>query len=112
MLDLARKLQLKGAPVRVLYAPADLELDVRTSPDADAVLLFVRTRAELDERAEPALAAARANRLAWIAYPKGGQLETDLNRDRLSEALGGSGIRPVAQVAIDEVWSALRFRPG
>ena len=78
---------------------------------ADAVLLFVRMRADLDD-AEALLAAARADRLAWVAYPKAGRLGTDLNRDRLAEALTALGLRPVRQVALDDTWSALRFRPA
>ncbi len=37
---------------------------------------------------------------------------TDLNRDSLWELLSGDGIRPVRQIAIDDTWSALRFRPS
>ena len=55
--------------------------------------------------------AARADRLAWIGYPKGGQLGTDLNRDRLVAAPAARGVQPVRQVSIDQTWSALRFRP-
>ena len=35
----------------------------------------------------------------------------DLNRDTLWPVLVEYGMRPVSQVAVDEVWSALRFRP-
>ncbi|MBW3554321.1 MAG: hypothetical protein KY466_12455 [Gemmatimonadetes bacterium] len=48
--------------------------------------------------------------LAWIAYPKAGQLRTDLNRD--VRAAGAHGLKGLRQIAIDEVWSALRFRPA
>ena len=41
--------------------------------------------------------------------PKGNR--TDINRDSLWPILGELGLRPVTQVAIDQVWSALRFRP-
>ncbi|MFE2102127.1 MULTISPECIES: hypothetical protein [unclassified Streptomyces] len=47
-----------------------------------------------------------------MAYPKGGKLGTDLNRDTLAAALSERGVRPVRQIAIDDIWSALRFRPG
>ncbi|NTX09481.1 hypothetical protein HUA74_10530 [Myxococcus sp. CA051A] len=47
-----------------------------------------------------------------MAYPKAGQLDTDLNRDILARRLEQEGIQAVRQVAIDTVWSALRFRPG
>lgn len=44
----------------------------------------------------------------WIAYPKGNM--ADINRDTLWPILTDYGMRPVSQVAIDDVWSALRFR--
>jgi hypothetical protein len=43
--------------------------------------------------------------------PKAGRLDTDLNRDSLAAALRERGLRAVRQIAIDDVWSALRFRP-
>jgi len=114
------KLQLKaGHVVAILGAPTDVEIDLpagarRTpSPDqADAVIAFVRTADELARRGGAAIGAARADRLAWIAYPKAGQLETDLNRDLLASLVSRHGVRPVRQVAIDDVWSALRFCPA
>jgi hypothetical protein len=45
----------------------------------------------------------------WVAYPKGNR--SDINRDSLWPILGEYGMRPIGQVAVDEVWSALRFRP-
>ncbi len=53
-------------------------------------------------------ALARPNAL-WIAYPKGNR--TDVNRDSLWPMLVDYGMRPITQVSVDEVWSALRFRP-
>lgn len=82
-----------------------------TAADADAVVAFVVRQDDLGS-AEQAVAAARADRLAWIGYPKGGQLGTDLNRDRLVAALADQGVQPVRQVSIDGTWSALRFRPA
>ncbi|HLU71710.1 MAG TPA: hypothetical protein VKZ82_05995 [Nonomuraea sp.] len=45
----------------------------------------------------------------WIAYPKGNK--ADINRDTLWPIAGEYGLRPNGQVAVDAVWSALRFRP-
>jgi hypothetical protein len=58
--------------------------------------------------------AARAAELAtagafWIAYPKANR--ADINRDSLWPILAGYGFRPISQVALDDTWSALRFRP-
>jgi hypothetical protein len=110
------KLQIRsGQSVAVLHAPPGLVLPgvlaAATAADADVVVAFV-TRLDDLPSAEQAIAAARTDRLAWISYPKGGQLGTDLNRDRLAAALSSHGVRPVRQVSIDGTWSALRFRPA
>ncbi|HNM27658.1 MAG TPA: hypothetical protein PKL15_19570, partial [Saprospiraceae bacterium] len=46
------------------------------------------------------------------AYPKGSSktYRCEFNRDNGWQALGEVGYEPVRQVAIDEDWSALRFR--
>ena len=115
-MGVSSKLQLRpGQSVAVLNPPPGLVLPgvvtAATAADADAVVAFVVRQDDLGS-AEPAVAAARADRLAWIGYPKGGQLGTDLNRDRLVAALAGRGVQPVRQVSIDGTWSALRFRPA
>jgi hypothetical protein len=76
------------------------------------VLLFARNRLGLETLGEPFFHAARDDRLAWLAYPKAGQLDTNLSRDVLRELTRPQGVRPVRQVSIDQVWSALRFRPA
>jgi hypothetical protein len=116
--DLASKLQIKpGSAVATVGAPAsgpDLSgLEQASDPaEAGAVLAFVQGSADLTSAARAAIEAARQDKLSWIAYPKAGQLGTDLNRDRIAEELAAEGIRPVRQVALDDVWSALRFRPA
>lgn len=117
---LAGKLQLRaGQTVAVSFLPDGLELDVPLATaeggaaaggPAPAVLVFVRTFAEAEERAGPLVAAALADELAWVAYPKAGKLATDLNRDSLAAFMTSRGVRPVRQVAVDDTWSALRFR--
>jgi hypothetical protein len=116
-MDLAAKLQIKpGATVSVLSAPADgpdltgVGQPARNPADAEAVIAFVQRSAEL--AGSPAVHAARLDKLAWIAYPKAGQLGTDLNRDSLAATVRELGIRPVRQVSLGDVWSALRMRPA
>lgn len=45
----------------------------------------------------------------WVAYPKANR--SDINRDTLWPILGEYGMRPIGQVALDDTWSAMRFRP-
>lgn len=118
----AAKLQIKsGHSVAVVSLPPDVDLEMpddchrSIEPDtADAVVWFVANRSGLDAGSEAVMSAAGRNALAWIAYPKAGQLGTDLNRDSLNDAMRALGVQAVRQVAINEVWSALRFRsvPG
>ncbi|WP_157746255.1 hypothetical protein [Micromonospora inositola] len=61
---------------------------------------------------EAVLALARLDALTWVAYPKGRQLGTDLNRDTLAALLSQRGVQPVRQISVDGTWSALRFRPA
>jgi hypothetical protein len=118
--DTVAKLQIKpGQRVAVLAATAEIPSIISgdanpaaAADDAEVTVAFVRARAELATVAVAAIEAARRDHLAWIAYPKAGKLGTDLNRDTLAAALADEGIQPVRQVAIDETWSALRFRPA
>jgi hypothetical protein len=118
-MDLAGRLQIKpGMSIAVVAAPPDgpdlagiWQLTGGTD-EAGGVIAFARHQADLAVAVGLAIEAARQDKLAWIAYPKAGQLGTDLNRDSLVRAMVEFGVRPVRQIAIDEVWSALRFRPG
>ena len=47
-----------------------------------------------------------------MCYPKGGRKAgTDLNRDILWNLMQGRGLVGVTLVAVDNEWSAMRFRP-
>jgi hypothetical protein len=121
-MSLARKLQIRAATsVVVLGRPAGMDLEIPSdclvvsdpadASWADAVVAFVVRADDLDTVALPVWDAAQDDRLAWIAYPKNRQLGTNLNRDTLAALATERGAQPVRQVAIDSVWSALRFRP-
>jgi len=117
--ELAAKLQIKPGTQVAVVGPrpdgpdlSDLGPQAADPAAAGAVIAFVILAAELTGTAAPVIAAAREDRLAWIAYPKAGKLGTDINRDSLAMAAGALGVQPVRQVALDDVWSALRFRPG
>jgi len=117
MASLAVKLQLPaGSSIRVVNLPAGLRPDVAlvtSERDArDGLLVFVPTGASLPAVTATLQAACQTGRLTWIAYPKAGQLGTDLNRDRLAASLVAFGLQPVRQIALDEARSALRLKTG
>lgn len=122
--SVVKKLRLKpGHKAVILNAPNDFISRLGDLPEgvrifheninaADFVLLFVKDKAELDQFFDQALQSVIYDGLFWLAYPKGGsKIKSDLNRDILWKLLSNRGIRPVAMVSIDEVWSAMRFRP-
>lgn len=87
--------------------------EVRVTGSSDAVLIFTNSLAEVAQLVPPAFQSVPADALVWVSYPKGSAgVKTDLNRDKLWEALKTSGWRPVRQIAINTIWSALRFRPA
>ena len=76
------------------------------------MLAFVVTKIELDNLAEMVVSNVSGDALLWFAYPKGTstKYKCDFNRDSGWDVLRKSGFDTVRQVAIDEDWSALRFR--
>ena len=112
-MSLESKLALKQRAIEVIDAPPGFPLRSSKELGADsALLVFAVDAASLGRRIRQITTSALADRLTWVAYPKGGQLGTDLNRDSLAALLLGKGVRPVTQIAIDSTWSMLRFRPG
>jgi len=122
--SLQQKLQLKpGQSVVILNPPpgyqdklmAELKenvLSTQARVNAEAVILFVNGLAEAKDLAPNAIRAVKLDGLLWIAYPKGSsKVKTDVNRDSLWEAVKVTGWRAVRQVALDDVWSVMRFRP-
>lgn len=119
------KLNLKDqAEILVLDAPDTFqpELDglqsVRVIRRLDEVksiafaLAFVTRRVELQRLSTAIAAKAVGDAVLWFAYPKGTSKNytCDFNRDDGWNALHDAGFDSVRQVAIDEDWSALRFR--
>jgi hypothetical protein len=99
--------------------PRDVIRQAPPGQSFDAVLLFVKDVDELRRLGPGAISAAKANGLLWIAYPKGGKTvgATDLpatpwwvQRDVLGEVTSVKGYKPVSFIAVDDMWTALRFK--
>ena len=75
-------------------------------------LVFATVQTEVDRLAKLLSAKAEGDALLWFAYPKGTSkmYKCDFNRDTGWIVLKRAGFASVRAVAIDEDWSALRFR--
>lgn len=123
MTPLFKKLNLGAQPViHVLNAPASFEAELAALSGIEARraltgktgfgLAFVITQAELDACSATLAKFAQGDAVVWLAYPKNSsrRYTCEFNRDSGWAVLGNAGFEPVRQVAIDDDWSALRFR--
>ena len=120
-LDPMKKLSLKsGQSVLVLNPPTGyLErltgavLQAEPQDRYDFVQVFVLNSQALVEHFPHARQALKPGGALWLCYPKlSSGIKSDLTRDAGWEVVFQAGLRPVRQVAIDETWSALWFKPG
>lgn len=123
MTPLFKKLNLTTqGTVHVLHAPASFEQELSAlrgvtvkrsvSGHSPFAVAFVVTQAELDAASTTLAKFATGDAIVWMAYPKSSskRYRCEFNRDTGWAVLGAAGFEPVRQVAIDEDWSALRFR--
>jgi len=100
-------------PPGYLKALAPLTASSRAAGMYPFVQLFATRLSEISRFARRISKHAAPSALVWISYPKKtSKLKANLSRDVIREAMSGAGWRAVSIVAIDEVWSALRFRPA
>jgi predicted SnoaL-like aldol condensation-catalyzing enzyme len=124
MTSIVKKLGLKpgmralvlGAPSGYLESLAPLPGGVVVSKTVGGnhgfVQFFASKKAEIEKSKKKLLESADPGALVWISCPKkSSRVESDLSREVVWAAMEETGWRPVSQIAIDEVWSALRFRP-
>ena len=118
------KLNLKDqAEIVVLNAPASFEPELKSlkgvtvrrdakGGDIDFSLAFVMTQKEVDTLGPQVAKKAKGDAVVWFAYPKGSskKYKSQINRDNGWAVMGSAGFEPVRMVAIDEDWSAVRFR--
>ena len=123
--ELALKLGIQpGDRVLILHPPNGYKAMLEPLPrDAlmmlggagpfDVVQCFVSSRAEVEQRAPAALAAAAPGAKVWLCFPKKrAGIKTDISRDVGWECVSGAGWRGVSITSIDATWSARRFRPA
>ncbi|GGG61954.1 hypothetical protein [Paenibacillus radicis (ex Gao et al. 2016)] len=113
---LLKKMHYKQGSAIVLHAPEGYVLGVE-SDDGQAgpyafIQLFVSSLSDAAEKIPQTLPLVAEDAVFWITYPKKGpKIKPDINRDSLAALVQETtAYRPVSNVAVDEQWSALRFR--
>ena len=124
--NLLEKLKYKSHErIAVLNAPGDFQKrvaallpDVQIDTEINArflyefMIAFTPGSEEVKQFAPVCLHNLSHDGKLWMAYPKGTfkKQATDINRDHGWDPVESAGFRRVSQVAIDDTWSALRFR--
>jgi len=123
MTPLFKKLNLGNQSViHVLNAPDSFDSDLSAlegvtvkravAGKTNFAMAFVVTQAQLEAASTKLAEACEGDAVLWMVYPKGSskKYKCEFNRDSGWQSLGSAGFEPVRQVAVDEDWSALRFR--
>lgn len=121
-----KKLNYKDQPkILALNPPQSFENELSSMADSASIvkneseiaeiefaLIFVTKKHEIDEIITRLFSKLKGDAVLWFCYPKGTskKYKCDFNRDTGWIALKNYKLEPVRQVAIDEDWSALRFR--
>lgn len=99
--------------VESLGLPAGVAMTDTVDARCDFAQIFVRDSGELAAVIDGVLGQVRPDCVLWFCYPKQSSgVPSDLTRDEGWAALSAAGWRGIASVAIDAVWSGVRFRPG
>ncbi|HET9554885.1 MAG TPA: hypothetical protein VFP50_18110 [Anaeromyxobacteraceae bacterium] len=111
-----------GTTIVVLGAPAGYRVKLGPLPEgarlvnvvpaeAAFVHLFARDGAALSSRLREVSPRLTDDATVWVSYPKADSgAGSDLNREKVCAIAGPFGLAPVSQVAVDKIWSALRFK--
>jgi hypothetical protein len=124
MATVFQKLNLKDqTEIVILNAPASFEPEIQTlrgtavrrslgNAGHSFSLAFVTKQAEVDALARTIGERVDGDAVVWFAYPKKSSKKytCEIDRDHGWQELGKAGFEPVRMVAIDEDWSAVRFR--
>jgi len=121
--SLAARLQVKpGRRLRVVNAPAGYPDMIGALPTgarfvdagepADVVQAFFSSQSQLTAQLPATLAESGTEVVLWICYPRTEAKVSDLSRQAVHNAIRLNGWKPVAQVNVDQTWSAIRARPG
>lgn len=76
------------------------------------IIIFVKSGSEIESITPMTIHNLMADGVLWFCYPKktSKKYSSDIDRDHGWKVLNDSGLYGIRLIAIDEDWSALRFR--
>jgi hypothetical protein len=126
MTPLFKKLNFKDhKSILVINSPESFENELQEMQSIAAIhkefikvkeiefaMCFATKQSQIDQSIKEIYPRLKGDVVLWMCYPKGTskKYKCDFNRDTGWQVLGQYNLVPVRAVAIDEDWSALRFR--
>lgn len=86
-----------------------LEVASDLKGEFDYIHLFVKTQADFSERFPKLKKHLKSGGMLWVSWPKGGQLNTDLNIKIVIKLGYDFGLVESTCLSINEVWSGIKF---
>ncbi|HEX3044190.1 MAG TPA: DUF3052 domain-containing protein [Bacillota bacterium] len=108
-------------PVLILNAPEgytgllqELPATIHSAPAGKYrfIQIFAHNLAEANQLVKESIQALEGDGHFWLCYPKGTskKYKSDINREKTWEVMAPYEFEPVSQVAVDDDWSAMRFK--
>jgi hypothetical protein len=126
MTPLFKKLNFKDQKsILIINSPASFEKELqemesittihkefKKAKEIEFAICFATKQSQIDQCIRDIYPRLKGDAILWMCYPKGTskKYKCDFNRDTGWHVLGQYNLEPVRAVAIDEDWSALRFR--
>jgi hypothetical protein len=117
-----KKLGLKEQnPILVLNSPEEYKstineiqvaVHIKASSKYKFIQVFAKSLSEAEKLIKQSIKQLDEDGHYWLCYPKGTskKYKADFNRDIAWKLLASYDYEPVSQIAIDDDWSALRFK--
>ena len=91
--------------------PVGVTVSTRATGKFDLIQFFVTSAKELQQRLPKLKSKLQPGGLLWVTYPKGSsKIDSDINRDSIYNFAATVGLQGVAMIAVDDDWSAFRFK--
>lgn len=98
------------AGFRIEGLPEGVQLLRQAARESDVVLLFVRSRADLERGFRRETARLAEGGMLWVAWPKKSSgVKTDVTEDVIRDVVLPAGWVDVKVCAVDDTWSGLKI---
>jgi Bacteriocin-protection, YdeI or OmpD-Associated len=124
MSDLSKKLQIKpgkhwlffNAPANYLTIieplPDEVSISYEPTGNFDGIQLFIKNADDLASSLKVLIPILKNDTIFWVTYPKKSSgMDSGLEMMGSWDELTGLGLRIVTSVSVNEMWTALRFKP-